>query len=406
MAIYTGEPDLGGIYDRVRDEIADFYEGIELEESDGFRMSKGPLHIVVLAKGQVLTGSPPELRKQEVAERQLADRLAHEFALMTGGLIRNSAIAGIATIRDNAHRILAKFEGSLDPAYLGHRLLLAYPPDAEDHLLGALGSELASVLEEERPGTHAGADAIEAWLALREHEGLRLSEPFAFPGKQCAADAWRNLLLRGIDSSDATLPTGAGKSTLEKRATEPFAQDAEAATNSNHRFAALLNLKTHYPGRLPRLTLGTILGTGQGDKSRYLLCLQPKCDCVRLQVATGFPLLPLIALKAEVRGSGMLLRLVVETEKGRWEHFGFDAKPSDLSVRFFEPGTNRPGEVTAFEKQPGEFYFDDADGVRYRWVAEMKDEHALKVAGEVASALARPGPNDSEWLRRARGARR
>ena len=406
LAIYTGEPDLGGIYERVRGEVSGFYEEHELEEREGLRMSKGPLHIVVLAKGGVHTGPQGESPDPQVTEDQLAERLTDEFAQMVGGLLRNTAIAGIAAIRDNAHRILAKFEKGLDPAYLGHRLLLPYPPDAEDHIEEALGAEINSVIEEHRPGAHANIEAIRSWLALRESEGLPLSEPFSFPGEPSASERWMNLLSRGIGSPSATLPSGAGKATLEKRGTEAFAQDAEAAMTSNRRFAALLNLKTHYPGRPPRLTLGTILVTGDGAESRYLLCLQPKCDCVRLQVVTGFPLLPLIALREEVRSSGEILRLVLETENGHWEHFGLEAKPSDLTIRFFEPGTSRPGEVTALEEQPGQFYFVDADGVRYRWVAEMKDEHALKVAGEVASALARPGPNDSEWLRRARGARR
>ena len=406
MAIYTGEPQLEAIYLQVQEAITPFYDQYELE-LDGFRMSKGPLHVVVLAKKGVLGGSPPELRRQEVAESGLAERLVEEFALMTGGLLRNGAIAGIATVRDNAHRILAKFEKGLDPAYLGHRLLLPYPPDAEEHVDEALGAEIVSVIEEHRPGAHADIEAIELWLTLRESEGLQLSEPFSFQTSQGAVDAWRELLLRGIDAPGVALPRGVKKPALRKQVTAPFTQDLETATRSNRRFAALLSLKTRYPGRVPRLTIGTVLRTGGTDESRYFLCLQPKCDSVRLDTITGFPLIPLIQLEAaEVGGNGIELLLVVETARDQWEHLGVEAKPSDLTVRFFEPGTNRPGEVTAFDGQPGDFYFDDADGVRYRWVAEMKDGHALKVAGEVASALARPGPNDSEWLRRARGTRR
>ena len=407
LAIYTGEPDLGGIYERVRGEVSEFYEEHELEEREWLRMSKGPLHIVVLAKGGVHTGPQGESPDPQVTEDQLAERLTDEFAQMVGGLLRNTAIAGIAAIRDNAHRILAKFEKGLDPAYLGHRLLLPYPPDAEDHIEEALGAEINSVIEEHRPGAHANIEAIRSWLALRESEGLPLSEPFSFEASRDAVDAWSGLLLQGIDAPDASLPRGVGKSGLRKQVTEPFTLDPETAGRSDRGFAALLSLKTRYPGRAPRLAIGTVLRTEGPEESRYLLCLQPKCDCVRLDTITGFPLIPLIPLEAaEVGGNGMDLRLIVETERDRWEHFAINAKPSDLTVRFFEPGTSRPGEVTAYEDPPGRFYFDDADGLRYWWIAEMKDEHALKVAGELASALARPGPNDSEWLRRARGARR
>ena len=130
MAIYTGEPDLSEIHQRVREVADEFYEDHELmDDPASFRMSKGPLHIVILAKVGVLTRAPTELG-QEVSESALAGRLTDEFALMAGGLLRNVSMSGIAAVRDNAHRILAKFERGLDPGYLAHRLLLPHPPDA------------------------------------------------------------------------------------------------------------------------------------------------------------------------------------------------------------------------------------------------------------------------------------
>ena len=404
LAFYTGEPNLHGIFNRIKDVATEFYEDDELLVSDDFRISKGPLHIVVLSKQGTQNHLQQELWKQEVAESQLADRLANDFALMTGGLIRNSAMAGITAIRDNAHRILAKFEESLDPAYLGHRLLLPHPPDAEDHLVEALGSELISVLEENRPGAYADVDAIGLWLEQQEHEGLGISDGYRFPNALKAVDGWRDLLSRGIDDANAILPIGMSKTELRKQATEPFAKDAEAALRSNHHFAALLRLKTRYPGRPPRLSIGSLLCTHEDGEDCYFLCLQPKCDSVRLSASSGFPLIPLIPLEdVEVKNQGTSLRLVLETSKGQWKDFGIKPKPSELSIRVFKPSSNPPGEVVATGMENGSFFFEDNEGRKYRWMAEMKDEHALGIAGEVASALARPGPNDAEWLRKAAG---
>ena len=404
LAFYTGEPNLHEIFNRIKDVVTEFYEDDELLESNGFRISKGPLHVVVLAKQGTLNELQPEFRNQEVAESQLADRLANDFAVMTGGLIRNCAMAGITAVRDNAHRILAKCEQSLDPAYLGHRLMLRHPPDAEDHLVEALGSELISVLEENRPGACADVGAIKSWLAQREHEGLRISDRFSFPNGQGAIDGWRDLLSKGIEDDNAILPIGVSKSKLQKQATEPFSENAEAAFHSNRRFAALLCLKTRYPGRPPRLSIGSILHTREGDKDCYFLCLQPKCDSVRLSALSGFPLIPLIPLKdVEVNNQGTSLRLILETSKDEWKDFGIKPKPSELSIRCFKPTSDPPGEVVATRMQDGSFFFEDEEGKKYRWMAEMKDEHALGIAGEVASALARPGPNDAEWLRKAAG---
>ena len=405
IAIYTGEPDLEGIYQRARDAISDFYEHEELREPGILRMSKGPLHVVVLAKAGVLNdATQSEFGNLEVAEDGLADRLANEFAEMTGGLIRNAALAGIAGIRDNAHRILAKFDPTLDPAYLGHRLLLYHPRDAEDHLEEALVSEIASVLEEHRPGTRANGIAIKSWLDYRKAEGLELSKPLGVPGNQGAVSGWHSLLEQGLGVPGLPKPNGVSKSDFRRKATEPFAEDTEAAWRANRRFAALLTLKTRYPGQTPRLSIGTIVHTNEDGDDRYFLCLQPKCDSVRLSDCSGFPFIPLVPLtKAGEVSGGMSLRLAVEGELDQWEHFGIKGKPSELTVLFFQPGENPPGEVGALDDEYGHFFFESIDNKLYRWIAQMKDEHALRVAGEIAASLARPGPNDSEWLRAAFG---
>ena len=397
VAIYTGEPNLGEIHQRVRGATDEFYEEHELvDDPANFRLSKGPLHIVVLAKAGVLTRAPAELGR-EVSESDLARRLTEEFALMAGGLLRNTAISGIAAVRDNSHKILAKFTRRLDPGYLAHRLLLPHPPDAEDHVEEALGAEIMSVLEDALPGAQANVEAIESWLTSRLSEGLDLSVPFTFPGEQNLVHRWRDLLSEGIGPS-AILPEG-GRNGLRARGAEAFTEQEAEADRANHRFAALLGLKTRYPGRRPRLTLGTVVQTeGDGDP-QYLLCLQPKCDSTRLYDTTGFPLIPL-----DAAGSGGIEALPLMVDKGvdEWEHFEVNPTPSDLIVRRFEPDTSPPGEVLASaELENGVFCFSDINGVKYRWLAELKDEHALRVATAVANALSRPGPNDSEWLRQA-----
>ena len=394
MAIYTGEPGLSEIHQRVRAAADEFYEDHELmDDPASFRMSKGPLHIVILAKAGVLTRAPTELGR-EVSESDLAGRLTEEFALMAGGLLRNVAISGIAAVRDNAHRILAKFERRLDPGYLGHRLLLPHPPDAEDHAEAALGAEIMSVIEDARPGARGSVEAIESWLASRQSEGLDLSVPFTFPGEPNLVDRWLELLEQGIDGA-MSLPVG-GKRQLKDRGAEAFTERQLEANRANERFAALLSLKTRYPGRPPRLTIGTVLRIERDGDPKYLFCLQPKCDSIRLGETTGFPLIPLDAAGIDRR-----LPLILDSGQDEWERFRIKATPADLIVRRFEPGPNPPGEVLASEDPDGDFYFGDVDGVRYRWLAELKDEHALRVAAEVANALSRPGPNDSEWLRQA-----
>ena len=396
IAIYTGEPDLGAISRRIQESIQDFYVGEEIVVDGPSRITKGPARVVILAKEGTVGGHNPSPRHQVVAERDLAEKLADEFGSMTTGLLRTVALAGIATIRDNAHRVLARFDRHLDAGYLGHRLLLPHPPDAEDHLVAALGSELLSILEEDRPGAHADIRAIERWL--NRAGGPDISEPFSFPGHTSALDGWIGLLRQGISAKDVQLPDCKVK-VLKARVTEPFSDDPDAAIRSDYHFAALLNLKTRHPRQRPRLTIGAMLHAEGEDPPQYLLCLQPKCDSIRLASASGFPF---ISLEMVLDGDKTMSYLTaVEIQKGEWLRLGMIPKPSGLIMRSFCPGVNPPGEVLPTLEENGEFYFKDVKKRVYRWIAEMKEEHAFRVAGAVASELARPGPNDAEWIRRA-----
>lgn len=394
IAIYTGEPDLAHIYDRVQTILEEFYGSSRPSAIDPIRISKGPIRVVILAKEGTINEHTARLGYEQVPERELADKLVDEFVSMTSGLLRNVALAGIATIRENSHRVLAKFDQTLDPAYLGHRMLLPHPPDAEDHLVAALGSELLSILEDNRPGVHAGIEAIGRWL--EGVDGTDISEPFQFPGMASTCDGWMSLLRQGIDAKDVQLPCT--KKELGRRSTQPFSENDDAAFRSNCHFAALLTLKTRYPGRPPRLTIGAILYPEDQVGPQYLLCIQPKCDSVRLGSASGFPFMPLDVV--DDGDSRKSFPLAVEIQRDEWQLLGVTPKPSELVMCSFDPSPESRGEVVATENHPGQFYFEDVGKVRYRWIAEMKDEHAFRIAGAVASALARPGPNDAEWLRR------
>ena len=118
IAIYTVDPDLEGIAARINQTV----DG-EITADNVLVIKKESARIIVLGKNGPATNTRPEFDDHIVAETDLAARLVREFSLMTTGLLRNVALAGITAIREHAHNVLAKFEPSLDPAYLGHRLL-------------------------------------------------------------------------------------------------------------------------------------------------------------------------------------------------------------------------------------------------------------------------------------------
>ena len=392
IAIYTGETGLHDIMARVKSEVDCFYDDWDMEE-EAFRVSKGPVTALVLAKQGTFGDGLPELKSREVPEDGLVDRLVAEFTRVSKGLLRNVALVGIANLRSNTHRLLTKLDGRLDPGYLGQRLLLENPSDAEEHLVEALGAELLSILQDSPLREQAGTEAIEEWLNAGKRGGLNLSSPFTFQSGD-DVELWKSLLELGMDYHAIERPTS--KNELRSRSTEAFTNNGETALTANCRYSALLNLKTLYSGLPPRLTQGTVLYRRCGKKRRYMLCIQPKCDSVRCKGDTGFPMVLMEIVDDPVKR----FRLAVETGIDNWVLLDFSDKPSGLIVPYFTPDDQSNGEVVA-NVRFGISYFKDVEGNVYRWVAQMKDEHALKISGDVASSLARPGPNDSEWLRLA-----
>lgn len=396
IAIYTGEPDLNSISNRVEGALNDVYGDNDVQIVDRYHMVKKALRVVILAKPDTLNDQTRVPGAEEVAEHRLAEKLLEEFSKMTAGLLPNVALAGVAAIRSNAHRMVAQFSQDLDAAYLGHRMLLPHPPDSEDHLLRALGAEVLSILEAANPGVHANADAIDLWLDGTDEQ--LLSEPFSFNGHRDPVQEWRELLKQGIEAGSSHLPKG-GKKLVIRTGTEAFAADPTTAALANRRFAALLNLKTRYVQHAPRLMIGSLVQIEKQTPEQYLLCLLPKCDSVRLATPTRVPFVPL-QVRSEQSGNGSL-RFVLQTSEGTWVHLDLSPKPSELVVAAFQPGPNPPGEIIAVRDSNGEFIFECEDTRRYRWMAALKDEHAFGIAAEVAAALARPGPDDAEWLRQS-----
>ena len=393
ISIYTGEPDIDRIGDRVEGVLNEIYDD-NIHIADRCHMTTKALRVVILAKPGTLNDRSRALGAEEVGEVDLADKLLEEFSRLATGILPSVALAGATAIRDNAHKMVAQFSQDLDAAYLGHRVLLTHPPDSEEHLVKALGAEILSVLEEANPGVYANSDAIDLWLDAADESTL--SAPCVFNDKVPAKERWRLLLKQGIGAGSKHLPKG-GKKKLIRCSTEAFTTDRGAAELSNRRFAALLNLKTRYAEQAPRLMIGTVVRIEEEPPDQYLLCLLPKCDSVRLGVPTRVPFVPLLLHSNQSRNKA--LRFVLQGENDTWVHLELTPKLSGLEVATFKPSGNPPGEIVAQSDAAGTYVFEDDGERRYLWVAALKDEHAFGIAAEVATALVRPGPDNSEWLR-------
>ena len=81
----------------------------------------------------------PELKDKIVSYESLPTLIVEEFADMTNGLLSNFALSSISAIRNNTSRMLSVFSPKLDPAYLGHKILLENTFESKQLLIKLFG---------------------------------------------------------------------------------------------------------------------------------------------------------------------------------------------------------------------------------------------------------------------------
>lgn len=388
IVIYTGQRDLEGIIQQVAGAIGDS------AVVNGTRCVAGPVHVVALAKPE--TSVDEELTGSVVDFSELPTRVIKEFANAVHGLLRNVALGSFAVIRNNTHRILTRFSKDLDAAYLGQRMLLPYPEDAQQQVTMLIAAELSSVLDDAKVGRFASLEATEAMVEqnmLRSRDVAPLGAMAARNSISSKEMAFR-LLKHGVDSSDFVLSSG------EKRhaplwSGQIFAVDDESASRLGRQFAMLMKCKSYYENLVPRLTLGVIIKDVQS--STFYLCMQPPCDSVRLSSDTAFPLLPLNETETNID-------FVLKHDDGYFL-FKLNLKFSSLRMVNFSPGQVPPGVVQAEqERTVGHWIYRGAgaDGSEFRWIGELREGWAHYYANRFATESSRVGVEDSEWVRRLR----
>jgi len=395
MAIYTIDQDV----ERIPEKIKTFLEksgirDISLTEEDPFTIRIGPINIVVLSKPGA--DIPKNALKQQVSFEGLADRLTTEFTKMTAGLISNVVLDSLAELRTNCHKIITTFCTDLDAPYLTHRTLSPNPEDAEDDLVALIGAELSTLLEEREVKKRANIEAIKYWIE-NKRQG---TDKFVFVDANGSPQDWTKenviqLLERGIFKVDTNDYDGLSQSMVKRAHTIKLSKmyhcdDANSA-NLDERFAELFTLKSFYGKPNPRLNLGTIIKNTR--KNLYYICIQPRCDCVRIRKQTYFIFLPLIIQT----GNGNFD--IVLKDNGSYVRLRTDKKSNSIKILKF-PANSEGCDVIIASESAGGYYFESTGHKKYRWIGELRGDQALRLSGDFSSRLSRVGLSESEWLRR------
>ena len=393
ISVYTGSRRIDEIFDKIAKVLKSFAPFKLNSNTDKLIHTIGSCRIIVLVKEGI---DVLEFHSDKIVPfSKLADRLIEEFTKMTSGLLSNVAMDSFSVIRQNTHKILTKFSPDLDAPYLNHRSCLDYPPDSKRHIEQIVSYELESLLEEHSVGEKAQLSKIKLWLKdqiIKNGEFCTLIEPKkSNPDcQEIQLDDIIDILSKGIDNIKSPK---IGKKNAFNKLTCVYADPTLKNDYLDHKYAALTTLKSYYSDISPKLALGSILSSSNNGDVRYWLCLQPRCDSVRLQgKQRGFPLLPLLE-------TGKGIKLILPIEKDEYKIFTVSLRPHMCKVIEFVP-TNEDDEIEAIKIEKDTFIFLDNLNSKYKWIAELKFEFAQRIANKFATEISRVGTDNSEFLRR------
>lgn len=391
IAIYTGQPGLASIIDQVRKALG---ASKSLLAPDGMSLTSENVRIVAFSKPL----GEPTSNAREIPESELPARLASEFAQLTSGLVPGVALAALAAVRNETHRLLEALSSDMDLGYLGHRVASSFPEDAEEHLVDIVSAEIGSVLSDGAVGANADVSVIRAWLedARADSPPLDCGSALKKPRKIRDADIDRMLTiglgrdeaLGGYDDQDLSKNL---LRTVRRQGAHLFTNSSAEADASSDVFA--LRMATHTLYRRPTRVLQ--LGTVVLYNDHFLVCVQPRCDSVRIDPAEprSFPFLPFVVANDDETEHGYV---VEHPDKNGLVRLRLSSKP--LAIRTFTFASDASHSVRAREIK-GSWNFYTTGNRRFRWVADLKPVFSQRVAVDLAAELARVGLNESELVR-------
>jgi hypothetical protein len=419
VVIYTTTPSLAKAASGILDGLEK--AGMKPAPADGgLRMDVEATRIVVL--GKVGIERSTEETAFTVSEEKLADRVLDEFVRMNVGILPALALLGMAAVKRNSRRILAKFSPDMDGAFLLNRALVSHSEEAFDLLPPLMVEEFLAVVQDQfgKVGELSGvvservtgmtiAYPDKAWsreTETKNEEGRKVTaqvtqEEFAAVARALLTQGvkglkdYKNFLeVKKLSTDWKSLARGVDADLVKALRK---AVDA-GGKQTSERLAALFNARTYYDQQARILTLGTIvrLAGQNGGEAEHWVCVVPVCDALRLKSDQPYDF-PFLRLWEGISGQRGGAGCVVEDIKQALVELVAPAKIRDLRIQSFTP-RNGAGVVIA-ERDGAGFWLVADDGKRYEWVGQLKAAHAQRLANNVGQALSRVGLSEAEWVR-------
>lgn len=418
ILIYTGEVDLQKIVETLATELKQ-YNVRHFEKN-----YLGTLNSRIIVAGKPSLSKQlkhnAELKKWIIPYANVPDILLTEFTKMTEGIVSNVALKAITSIRQSTFKLLGVYNKKVDSGFLSHRSLLPQVDDASELLKDSLLNSLRAILDYNKIENYCNYKYISKWIDDRNlneksikilKKDMKLNKPEL---KKWQKDGfieafkiiWKKQLPK-IDLVEDKL-SGFFRSEVHKQQEifQYFLPDDVNDDLIEENFSILTHHKSNHanPSYVPKLTLGTVI---KGVKSKdYWLCIQQKCDSIRIQNGEErrFLFLPLLSVNKGKKFNFVvfdkddIIRLLVISETHKIKTIKFKATSDEVVY------ARKFGKLNKYLFRPlysqGHKDFNKDHDENYYWVMDLKDDQAQRIANSFAAKLSRVGLDESEWLRR------
>lgn len=388
IVVYTSAAPL----DERREELKIFLEG------KGFKCAAPDQEILIVANCRIRFVLKHD-GKHGVPVKELPDLSIEEFAKHSNGLLSNFALLGIAALREATHHLLAVLDRRLDPAFVGHRMMIGDADDAHAFAMSLFMMQIKSVLSQPHHlGSSLGDEEIGAWFEDRfniadvDKKLGDLNAPKNDLKKQMLAP-----LVKGSNKPKNYYPAlfSPDAVRLDRKVEEI---ESEVSRDFSRLATYVREFDGHHPlpkDWQPRLTLGSIVRL-EADAPKFLLCLQPACDTVRIDGNRFFPFIELDKSSSSVdnlvvRSDGVpAVRGVNSTPGGR--HYA-EFKADEKKRCILASPISENGKLISF-------VFESTAERKYTWLGDISSIKAQRVAVGLAGELSRVGLDEFEWLRK------
>lgn len=394
IVVYTGETDLRGITQEIHSCIAQYGN---FKQGDCCAYSSNVV-IVVRAKynGKEKFKYWDDLKDKVIRYENLPDFITEEFAKHVNGLLPNFALLAISIIRENISRILNVYSSELDIAYLGHRMVLPNPEDAKDLLIKLFGESITDLIYSLCIDTQ---DWLSLWIKDRYSQPKSIRIIDGRPSIEVDQNSMANLLSSHFDDFEKYIKTVFVNlsrkeiDALYKNAALLLSEDVGVIKKANLLFAKLTHYKNVFLPQKenPCLTLGTVVRSS--NTNIYYLCIQQRCDSLRIDGERRFLFLPLVESGGEthiVLTNDKQMQVAKSSYDIKTVKFQADKEKRCVCSKRIEIGGDKKKEKIVFTSIHNE---------EYEWVLELKDLHAQRILNSYSAKLARVGLDESEWLR-------